>query len=73
MQARWLCDVLGVSNVRFDPQVLSADVRKRAHPKNDQTRHRIGRWIGLIMGGSFALALVAFAVIFVGVVGGWAR
>ena len=73
MQARWLCDALGVSDVRFDPQVMSSDVRKRADAKTDQTRSRIGHWIGRVMGISFALAVAAFVVIFIGVVSGWMR
>ena len=70
MQASWLVDVLAVSAVRFDPQVMGADLRKRTRAKDDQTRHRIGRWIKLAMGISGALAVIAFVTIFAGFVGG---
>ena len=73
MQARWLCDVLGISNVPFDPQLMTADARKRAHPKNDLTRNRMGRWVGRLMGVSAALAVAAFVAIFVSVATGRMR
>ena len=70
-QARWLCDVLGVRDVCFDPQVMNSDVRKRPQPKSAQTRIHLGRWIGRVMGITFALAVAAFVVIFIAVTAGW--
>ena len=71
MQARWLCDTLALSNVRFDPQVMNSDVRKRPQPQSAQTRIHMGRWIGRVMGITFALAVAAFVVIFIAVTAGW--
>ena len=72
-QAHWLCQMLGLHHIEFDPRVISRDVRKRSNRSADLVRSSISHWLKRVMGVSIACAVVAFLGIFVGVATGWIR
>jgi hypothetical protein len=64
-QARWLAGILGVTDVIFDPQLMDSDEPKVISSAEASQREQMGRWVGRLIAGSFALGFVGFALIFV--------
>lgn len=65
-RAQWLAAVLGIPGVGFDPETMASDEPRLRERSAEDRRSRLGRAVGRLIGGAFALGLIGFALIFVG-------
>lgn len=64
-QARWLAGILEIPDAIFDPQLMDSDEPRIVNSVETSQREQIGRWVGRLVGGSFALGFAGFGLIFV--------
>ena len=64
-RARWLAGVLGIPGIGFDPETMASDEPLLHNQSMEDRRNSLGRAVGRLVGGAFALGLIGFALLFV--------